>query len=82
MDHVKIEIGVGRFEAFTIIGSEIDSSAQESMAGALVWLSRRLIAAVMSTEVELINHAPQNQDQLASQESPPDPGRSSRPGAR
>ena len=55
MDHVKIEIGVGRFEAFTIIGTETDSSVQESIAGALAWLSRRLIAAVGSTEVEVPN---------------------------
>lgn len=55
MDHVKIEIGLGRFEAFTIIGNDINSSTQESMAGALVWLSRRLIAAVMSTEIEVPN---------------------------
>jgi hypothetical protein len=53
MDHVKIEIGIGHFEAFTIIGTEADSSVQESVAGALVWLSRRLTASVMSTEVEV-----------------------------
>ena len=53
MDHVKIEIGLGRFEAFTIIGSQLDSSVQGSVAGALVWLSGRFIASVMTTEVEV-----------------------------
>ena len=55
MDHVEIEIGLGRFEAFTIIGSGHDSSVQESVAGALGWLSGRFIASVMSTEVEVRN---------------------------
>ena len=53
MDHVEIEIGLGRFEAFTIIGAQHDSSVHESVAGALGWLSRRFIASVMSTEVEV-----------------------------
>jgi len=55
MDHVEIEIGLGRFEAFTIIGWQHDSSVQESVAGALVWLSRRFVASVMNTEVEVLN---------------------------
>ena len=55
MDHVKIEIGLGRFEAFTIIGPQHDSSVHDSVAGALVWLSGRFIASVMSTEVEVPN---------------------------
>ena len=53
MNHIKIEIGLGRFEAFTIIGTQVVSSEQESMAGALVWLSGRFVASVMSTEVEV-----------------------------
>ncbi len=53
MDHVKIEIGLGRFEAFTIIGTQVVSSVQESVAGALVWLSRRFVASVMNTEAEV-----------------------------
>ena len=53
MDHVKIEIGLGRFEAFTIIGPRHDSSVHESVAGALGWLSGQFIASVMSTEVEV-----------------------------
>ena len=53
MDHVKIEIGLGRFEAFTIIGTQHESSVQESVAGALVWLSGQFIASVMSTEVQV-----------------------------
>ena len=55
MDHVKIEIGLGRFEAFTIIGPQHDSSVNDSVAGALGWLSRRFIASVMNTEVEVRN---------------------------
>ena len=55
MDHVKIEIGLGRFEAFTIIGTQVVSSLQESMAGALVWLSYQFVASVMNTEVEVPN---------------------------
>ena len=55
MDHVEIEIGLGRFEAFTIIGARHDSSVHESVAGALGWLSGRFIASVMSTEVEVPN---------------------------
>ena len=53
MDHVKIEIGLGRFEAFTIIGPQHDSSLHASVAAALVWLSGRFIASVMTTEVEV-----------------------------
>jgi hypothetical protein len=55
MDHVEIEIeiGLGRFEAFTIIGRRHDSSVHESVTGALGWLSGRFIASVMSTEVEV-----------------------------
>src|SRR6478609_7808649 len=53
MDHVKIEIGLGRFEAFTIIGPQHDSSVHDSVAGALVWLSGQFIASGMSTEVEV-----------------------------
>ena len=55
MEHVEIEIGLGRFEAFTIIGQQHDSAVHESVAGALVWLSSRFIASVMSTEVEVPN---------------------------
>ena len=46
MDHVKIEIGLGRFEAFTIIGPQHDSSLHTSVAAALVWLSGQFIASV------------------------------------
>ena len=53
MDHVKIEIGLGRFEAFTIIGAHHDSSVHDSVASALGWLSGRFIASVMNTEVEV-----------------------------
>jgi len=53
MDHVTIEIGLGRFEAFTIIGPQHDSSVHASLAAASVWLSGQFIASVMSTEVEV-----------------------------
>jgi hypothetical protein len=46
--HVEIEIGVGRFEAFALIETQVVSSVQESVAGALVWLSGRFVASVMS----------------------------------
>jgi len=46
-------IGLGRFEAFTIIGTHTDSSLQESVAGALEWLSGRFTASVMNTEIEV-----------------------------
>ena len=55
MDHVEIEIGLGRFEAFTIIGARLDSAVHESVAAALGWLSGRFIASVMGTEVEVPN---------------------------
>ena len=57
MDHVTIEIGLARFEAFTIIGPQHDSSLHTSVAAALVWLSGQFIASVMSTEVEVLNCA-------------------------
>ena len=53
MDHVKVEIGLGRFEAFTVIGTQVVSSVQESVAGALVWLGGRFVASVMNTEAEV-----------------------------
>ena len=49
MDH--IEIGLGLFEAFTIIAGKTDSAVQPCIADALVWLRRRLLVAVMNTEV-------------------------------
>jgi len=49
MDH--IEIGLGLFEAFTIIGGKTDSVVQPSVADALVWLRGRLLVLVMNTEV-------------------------------
>ena len=55
MDDVLLKLGLGRFEAFTIIGKQTDSSVQESVAGALGWLNGRFIASVMSTEVEVPN---------------------------
>jgi len=48
MEH--IEIGLGLFEAFTIIGGNTDSAVQPSIADALVWLRRRLLVAVRNTE--------------------------------
>lgn len=55
MDHIKVEIGIGKFEAFTIIGKQTDSAVHESVAAALVWLSRRMTASVMTTEVEVLD---------------------------
>ena len=47
----RIEVGLGLFEAFTIIEGNTDSAVQPSVAAALVWLRRRLLVAVMTTEV-------------------------------
>ena len=53
MDH--IEIGLGLFEAFTIIEGKTDSAVQQSVAAALVWLRSRLLLTVMNTEVAVLN---------------------------
>ena len=53
MDH--IEIGLGLFEAFTIIEGKTDSAVQPSVAAALGWLRRRLLLTVMNTEVAVLN---------------------------
>ena len=53
MEHIKI--GLGLFEAFTIIGGKTESAVQPSVAAALVWLRRRLLVAVMNTEVAVLD---------------------------
>ena len=53
MDH--IEIGLGLFEAFTIIEGKTESAVQPSVAAALVWLRSRLLLTVMNTEVAVLN---------------------------
>ena len=53
MDDVLLKLGLGRFEAFTIIGKQHDSSVHDSVAGALTWLARQFYNSVMSTEVEV-----------------------------
>ena len=45
-----IEVGLGLFESFTIIEGKTESAVQPSVAAALVWLRRRLLVSVMSTE--------------------------------
>ena len=50
MEHINIGLGLGLFEAFTIIEGKTDSAVQPSVADALVWLRRRLLVAVMNTE--------------------------------
>ena len=53
MEH--IEIGLGLFEAFTIIEGKTDSAVQQSVAHALVWLRHRLLVEVMNTEAPVLN---------------------------
>ena len=53
MEH--IEIGLGLFEAFTIIEGKTDSAVQPSVAAALIWLRHRLLALVMNTEAPVLN---------------------------
>jgi len=51
MDHLEFELGLGLFEAFTIIHGKTDSAVQPSLDAALVWLRSRLLDSVMNTEV-------------------------------
>lgn len=52
-EHVEIEIGVGRYEAFTIVRDEVTSSAHTTVAAALVWLRRHFIALSLSSESDV-----------------------------
>ncbi len=51
MDHLEFELGLGLFEAFTIIHGKTDSAVQPSLDAALVWLRSRLLDSVMNTAV-------------------------------
>ena len=51
MDIAEFELGLGLFEAFTIIAGKIDSAVQPSLDAALVWLRSRLLDSVMNTKV-------------------------------
>ena len=51
MDIAEFELGLGLFEAFTIIAGKVDSQVQPSLEDALVWLRSRLLDSVMNTEV-------------------------------
>jgi len=51
MDHLEFELGLGLFEAFTIIHGKVDSQVQPSLDAALVWLRSRLLDSVMNTAV-------------------------------
>jgi len=51
MDIAEFELGLGLFEAFTIIAGKNDSAVQPSLDAALVWLRGRLLDSVMHTKV-------------------------------
>ncbi len=51
MDHLEFELGLGLFEALTIIHGKVDSAVQPSLDAALVWLRSRLLDSVMNTAV-------------------------------
>ncbi len=51
MDHLEFELGLGLFEAFTIIAGKNDSKVQPSLDASLVWLRSRLLDSVMNTAV-------------------------------
>ena len=49
MEIAEFELGLGLFEALTIINGKIDSQVQPSLDAALVWLRGRLLESVMNT---------------------------------
>jgi len=51
MDIAEFELGLGLFEALTIIHGKVDSQVQPSLEDALVWLRSRLLDSVMHTAV-------------------------------
>ena len=51
MDHLEFELGLGLFEALTVIHGKVDSAVQPSLDAALVWLRSRLLDSVMNTAV-------------------------------
>jgi len=51
MDIAEFELGLGLFEALTVIHGKVDSAVQPSLDAALVWLRGRLLDSVMHTKV-------------------------------
>ena len=51
MEIAEFELGLGLFEAFTIIHAKVDSAVQPSLEASLVWLRGRLLYSVMHTDV-------------------------------
>jgi hypothetical protein len=51
MDFAEFELGLGLFEAFTIIAGRVDSEVQPSLDACLVWLRGSLLDSVMHTAV-------------------------------
>ena len=49
IDIAEFELGLGLFEALTIIHGKIDSAVQPSLDACLVWLRGRLLESVMNT---------------------------------
>ena len=49
MDFAEFELGLGLFEALTVIHGKIESQVQPSLEACLVWLRGRLLDSVMHT---------------------------------
>jgi len=53
MDFAEFELGLGLFEALTVIAGKVDSQVQPSLDASLVWLRSRLLESVMNTAVAI-----------------------------
>ena len=51
MDFAEFELGLGLFEALTVIHGKVESQVQPSLDASLVWLRGRLLDSVMHTAV-------------------------------
>ncbi len=51
MDFAEFELGLGLFEALTVIQGKIESQVQPSLEACLIWLCSRLLDSVMHTAV-------------------------------
>ncbi len=53
MEIAEFELGLGLFEALTVIQGKVDSAVQPSLEASLVWLRGRLLDSVMHTAVAI-----------------------------
>jgi hypothetical protein len=51
MEIAEFELGLGLFEALTVIAGKVDSAVQPSLEASLIWLRGRLLDSVMHTAV-------------------------------